>query len=189
MGRSVRGGTRAERSETPSSSAARRPEVSEVRTRTFLFWLPVVAARLGPGFLQPDRATVAAFLAGFPVGPYARGTRATGANCLGSFWRWWLARQGKELPAALHMRLEKWMPKEGASDMLTREGGARMAAHALNFRDRAWKRTLFHSGWRSVEIGRLRVGDAGPHDEGYIELRVAREEGSVLAMASDLSSS
>ncbi len=34
--------------------AARRPEVSKVRTRTFLSGLPLVAARLGPGFLQRD---------------------------------------------------------------------------------------------------------------------------------------
>lgn len=156
----------------------RRPEVSEVRTRTFLSWLPLAAARLGPGFLQPDRATVAAFHEAFPPGQYARGTRATGANCLGSFWRWWLTRQGKEFPSALHIRLEKWKPTSGASDMLTREDVARLAEHALNFRDRAWIWTLFNSGCRPGEIYRLRVGDVVPHDEGYIELRVAREKGS-----------
>ena len=157
---------------------ARRPEVSEVRTRTYLSWLPLAAARLGPGFLQPDRTTPAAFHQAFPPGQYARGTRATGANCLGSFWRWWLARQGKEYPSSLRIRLEKWRPTTGASDMLTRDDVARIAEHALNFRDRAWIWTLFNSGCRPGEIYRLRVGDVVPHEEGYIELRVVREKGS-----------
>ncbi len=157
---------------------ARRSEVSNLRVRTFLSWLPVAAARLGARFLTPDRETVTAFHAAFPPREYARGTRATGANCLGSFWRWWLARDGREFPSWLRIKLEKWKPTNGASDMLTREEVATIAEHALNFRDRAWIWTLFNSGCRPGEVYQIRVGDVVPHDEGYIELRVSREKGS-----------
>lgn len=95
------------------------------------------AVRLGPGFLQPDRTTPAAFPQAFPPGQYARGTRETGANCLGSFWRWWLARQGKVYPSRLLIHLEKWKRTIGPSDLLTWDDVARIAEYALNFRDRA----------------------------------------------------
>lgn len=157
---------------------ARRPEVSEVRIRTFLSWLPLAAARLGPQFLTPDRETPTAFSEAFPPREYARGTRATGANCLCSFWRWWLASQGKEYPSWLRLRLEKWKSTTGPSDMLTREEVTQIAEHALNFRDKAWIWTLFNSGCRPGEVYQLRVGDVTPHDEGYIELRVRREKNS-----------
>jgi integrase len=169
---------RSERDAILAFIRARQPEVSEVRIRTFLSWLPQAAARLGPCFLTPDRETPAAFAEAFPPRTYARGSRATGANCLGSFWRWWLDRQGKEFPSWLRIRLEKWKPSAGPSDMLTREDVARVVEHALNFRDRAWIWTLFDSGCRPGEIYQLRVGDVVPHDEGYIELRVHREKGS-----------
>ena len=97
---------------------------------------------------------------------------------MGSFWRWWLARDGREFPSWLRIKLEKWKPTNGASDTLTREEVAKIAGHALNFRDRAWIWTLFNSGCRPGEVYQLRVGDVVPHDEGYIELRVSREKGS-----------
>jgi integrase/recombinase XerD len=157
---------------------ARRPEVSEVRVRTYLSWLPKTAALLGSGFLAPDRETPASFVEVFPPRDFARGTRATGANCLGTFWRWWLSRQGREFPSWLHIRLEKWKPTNGPSDMLSRDDVAQIAEHALNFRDRAWIWTLFNSGCRPGEIYQLRIGDVVPHDEGYVELRVRREKNS-----------
>ncbi len=157
---------------------ARRPEVSEVRLRTFLTWLPVAASRLGPRFLVPDQETPAYFAAVFPAKEYARATRATGANCLGTFWRWWLARQGKEFPSWLRLRLEKWKPVAGPSDMLSRDDVARIAEAALNFRDKAWIWTLFNSGCRPGEVYQLRIDDVVPHEEGYIELRVHREKSS-----------
>jgi integrase/recombinase XerD len=169
---------RAERDAILAFVRARRNEVSEVRVRTFLSWLPLAAARLGARFLEPDRDTPSAFTDAFSRREYARATRATGANCLGAFWRWWFVRQGRELPSWLHIRLEKWKPTNGASDMLTRDEVASIADQTLNFRDRAWIWTLFNSGCRPGEIYRLRVGDVVPHEEGYIELRVAREKGS-----------
>lgn len=177
MGPGLRLG-RAERSAILAFVAARRPEVSEVRIRTLLSWLPLTASRLGAGFLSPGRATPAMFNEAFPPREYARGTRATGANCLGAFWRWWLVQKGQEYPSWLHIPMEKWKPTSGASDMLTRDDVTRIAEQAANFRDRAWIWTLFNSGCRPGEVYQLRVGDVVAHDEGYIELRVPREKGS-----------
>jgi integrase len=157
---------------------ARRSEVGDLRVRTIISWLPLAASRLGPRFLGPDRQTPSAFNEAFPARSYARGTRATGANCLGAFWRWWLTRQGQEYPSWLHIRLERWRATSEPADMLTRDDVALIAEQAQNFRDRAWIWTLFNSGCRPGEIYRLRVGDVVPHDEGYIELRVPREKGS-----------
>lgn len=157
---------------------AKRGIVSEVRIRTYLSWLPLAASRLGASFLQPDREIATRFNEVFPPGQYARGTRATGSNCLGTFWAWWFEQQGKERPSWVRIRLEKWKPTNGASDMLSRDEVAQIAEHALNFRDRAWIWTLFNSGCRPGEIYRLRIGDVVVHDEGYIELRVSREKGS-----------
>jgi integrase/recombinase XerD len=169
---------RAERDAILAFIRARRPEVSEVRVRTFLSWLPQAAARLGPRFLSPDPETPTTFAEAFPARSYARGSRATGANCLGAFWRWWLGRQGKEFPSWLRIKLERWEPSAGPADMLTRDDVSRIAEHALNFRDRAWIWSLFNSGCRPGEIYRLRILDFVPHDEGYIELQVHREKGS-----------
>jgi integrase/recombinase XerD len=155
---------------------ARRREVSELRTRTYLAWLPVAASRLGPAFLTPDRNTAAAFREAFS--DYARSTKETVASCLGTFWRWTFEQRGGDPPPWLRIRLEAWKPTNGASDMLSRDEVARIAESALNFRDRAWIWTLFNSGCRPGEIYRLRVGDVVTHDEGYIELHVLREKGS-----------
>lgn len=155
---------------------ARRGEVGELRIRTLLAWLPVAAAKLGPEFLAPVRGTPARFRETF--GEYARSTRETVATCLGSFWRWRFDQMGEEIPRWLHIRLEKWKPTNSSSDMLTRDDVSLIAENALNFRDKAWIWTLFNSGCRPGEVYRLRVGDVVPHDEGYIELKVAREKGS-----------
>lgn len=155
---------------------ARRGEVGQLRIRTFLAWLPLAAGRLGAEFLDPTRGTPSSFHDAF--GGYARSTRETVAACLGAFWRWWFDRKGEEVPRWLRIRLEKWKPTNGASDMLTRDEVTLIAENAQNFRDKAWIWTLFNSGCRPGEIYRLRVGDVVPHDEGYIELRVQREKGS-----------
>jgi integrase/recombinase XerD len=102
----------------------------------------------------------------------------TVAQCLSTFWRWRFARIGKEFPNWLRIKLERWAPTNGATDMLTREDVARIAEQAQNFRDRAWIWTLFNSGCRPGEVYRLLVSDVVAHDEGYIELRVPREKGS-----------
>ena len=154
----------------------RRGEVGELRTRTYLAWLPVAASRLGRSFLSPDRATPAAFRQAFAT--YARSTKETIAACLGTFWKWKFEQSGDEVPTWLKIKLEAWKPTNGASDMLSREEVSRIAESARNFRDRAWVWTLFNSGCRPGEIYRLRVGDVVPHDEGYIELHVQREKGS-----------
>ncbi|MHB8351918.1 MAG: hypothetical protein ACYDFT_04400, partial [Thermoplasmata archaeon] len=107
--------------------SARKSEVSEVRIRTYLSWLPLAASRLGSRFLQPDRETTTLFHEVFPSRQYARGTRATGANCLGTFWRWWLAKQGIDYPSWLRIKLEKWKSVSGPSDMLTWEDVAQIA--------------------------------------------------------------
>jgi hypothetical protein len=91
---------RADRSAILGFVQARRPEVSGVRVRTLLSWLPLAASRLGPSFLSPGRDTPAAFNVAFPPREYARGTRATGANCLGSFWRWWLVARPRSMAEA-----------------------------------------------------------------------------------------
>ncbi|HEV2370435.1 MAG TPA: site-specific integrase, partial [Acidimicrobiales bacterium] len=157
---------------------ARRSEVSDLRVRTYLSWLPLAAARLGSKFLDPDRETPAHFNEAFTPKQYARGSRVTIAQCLLTFWRWRFETQGRDFPAWLRIRLERWKPVAGPSDMLTRDEVALMAEHAQNFRDKAWIWTLFNSGCRPGEIYRLRIGDVVPHDEGYIELRVTREKGS-----------
>jgi integrase len=100
------------------------------------------------------------------------------AQCLVTFWRWRFQLEGKEYPSWLRIKLEKWKPTHMASDMLSRDDVARIADHALNFRDRAWIWTLFNSGCRPGEIYRLRDGGVVPHDNGYIELRVPRKKGS-----------
>ena len=155
---------------------SRRGEVGELRTRTYLAWLPVAAARLGPMFLAPDRTTPQSFREAFSS--YARSTKETIAACLQRFWRWKLDQAGEESPPWLRIRLEAWKPTNGASDMLSVSEVAKIAASALNFRDRAWIWTLFNSGCRPGEIYKLRIGDVVPHDEGFIELRVRREKGS-----------
>ena len=154
----------------------RRGAIGELRTRTYLAWLPVAASRLGRSFLAPDRATPAAFRQAFAT--YARSTKETIAACLGTFWRWKFEQSGDEVPTWLRIKLEAWKPTNGASDMLSREEVSQIAESARNFRDRAWVWTLFNSGCRPGEIYRLRVGDVVPHDEGYIELHVQREKGS-----------
>ena len=155
---------------------SRRGEVGELRTRTYLAWLPVAAAHLGPMFLAPDRTTPQAFRETFSS--YARSTKETIASCLQRFWRWRFDQEGAECPSWLRIKLEAWKPTNGASDMLSVSEVARIAEGALNFRDRAWIWTLFNSGCRPGEIYQLRVGDVVPHDEGFIELRVQREKGS-----------
>ena len=157
---------------------AREGVVGELRVRTYLAWLPAAAAKLGVGFLAPERATLPAFGDAFPSKRYARASRAAAAECLTTFWRWNFERAGREYPSWLRIKLEKWRPTNGASDMLTREEVASIADQAQSFRDRAWIWTLFNSGCRPGEIYQLRVGDVVPHDEGYIELRVTREKGS-----------
>ena len=157
---------------------SRQTEVSELRVRTYLAWLPLAAARLHDEFLHPTRETPVHFTEAFPTSSYARGSRVTVAQCLVTFWRWRFGREGQEFPSWLRIKLEKWKPTHGASDMLSRDEVARIAERAQNFRDRAWIWTLFNSGCRPGEIYRLRVGDVVPHDEGYIELRVMREKGS-----------
>jgi len=155
---------------------ARRGEVGELRTRTYLAWLPVAASRLGPAFLSPNRNTPAAFREAFST--YARSTKETVTSCLGTFWRWTFEQQGDDPPSWLRIKLEAWKPTNGAAEMLSREEVTRIADNALNFRDRAWIWTLFNSGCRPGEVYRLRVGDVVLHDEGYIELHVLREKGS-----------
>jgi integrase/recombinase XerD len=157
---------------------ARRSEVGDLRVRTYLAWLPLAGARLGTRFLNPDRETPSLFNEAFPTTSYTRGSRVTVAQCLATFWRWHFGREGREYPSWLRIKLEKWKPTNGASDMLSREEVARIAEQAQNFRDRAWIWTLFNSGCRPGEIYRLRLGDVVPHEEGYIELRVSREKGS-----------
>lgn len=157
---------------------ARRSEVGELRIRTYLSWLPIGAAKLGTRFLEPDRETPAAFNEIFNPKHYARGSRVTIAQCLLTFWRWWYEQGGRDFPSWLRIRFERWKPVAGPSDMLTRDDIAMIADHTQNFRDKAWIWTLFNSGCRPGEIYRLRVGDVLVHDEGYIELRVAREKGS-----------
>jgi integrase/recombinase XerD len=169
---------RAERDAILEFVRSRRGAVGELRIRTYLAWLPLAGARLGEEFLDPGRDTPAKFNESFSTTTYKRSSRATVAQCLATFWHWRFARQGKEYPSWLRIKLEKWKPVSGASDMLTREDVALIAEHAQNFRDRAWIWTLFNSGCRPGEIFQLRVGDVVPHDEGYIELRVSREKGS-----------
>jgi integrase/recombinase XerD len=167
---------RAERTAILEFVRVRRGVVGELRIRTFLSWLPVVASRLGDGFLVPVRTTPTAFREAFK--DYARSTKETIATCVGAFWRWKFEQAGEDPPTWLRIRLEAWKPTNDASDMLSRDEIARIAEGALNFRDRAWIWTLFNSGCRPGEIYRLQVGDVVPHDEGYIELRVRREKGS-----------
>jgi integrase/recombinase XerD len=157
---------------------SRRGAVGELRIRTYLAWLPLAGARLGREFLDPGRDTPAKFNEAFTSRDYKRSSRATVAQCLATFWHWRFSQHGKEYPSWLRIKLEKWKPVSGASDMLTREDISLIAGHAQNFRDRAWIWTLFNSGCRPGEIFQLRVGDVVPHDEGYIELRVSREKGS-----------
>lgn len=157
---------------------SRRSEVGELRVRTYLSWLPIGAAKLGGRFLEPDRDTPNAFNDVFPPKQYARGSRVTIAQCLLTFWRWWYDQDRRDFPPWLRIRLERWKPVAGPSDMLSRDDIALIAEHAQNFRDKAWIWTLFNSGCRPGEIYRLRVGDVVAHDEGYIELRVSREKGS-----------
>ncbi len=166
----------AERSEVLRFIRARRGEVGELRTRTYLAWLPVAAVRLGKDFLDPTRDTPQLFREEFSS--YARSTKETIASCLQKFWRWRFDQAGAEAPSWLKIKLEAWKPTNGASDMLSLPEVAQIAEGALNFRDRAWIWTLFNSGCRPGEIYRLRVGDVVPHDEGYIELHVQREKGS-----------
>jgi integrase len=155
-----------------------RHDVSDLRRRTYVAWLPLAAAKLGHGFLNPDRDTPRLFAETFVESHYKRASRVTVAQCLTTFWRWNFAREGKDYPSWLRIKLERWTPTNGASDMLTRDDVARIAEQALNFRDRAWIWALFNSGCRPGEIYRLRVGDVILHDEGYIELLVSREKGS-----------
>jgi integrase/recombinase XerD len=169
---------RAERDAILEFVRSRRGTVGELRIRTYLAWLPLAAARLEREFLSPVRDTPARFNEAFSTKDYKRSSRATVAQCLATFWRWRFSQRGQEYPSWLRIKLEKWKPASGASDMLTREDIALIAGHAQNFRDRAWIWTLFNSGCRPGEIFQLRVGDVVPHDEGYIELRVSREKGS-----------
>jgi integrase len=157
---------------------AQRGAVGDLRIRTYLAWLPIAAQKLGSRFLKPDRETPSSFQECFTTKHYARNSRQTVAQCLVPFWRWMYERDGKEYPSWLQLKIEKWKPTNGASDMLTREEVARIAESAQNFRDRAWIWTLFNSGCRPGEVYQLRIGDVVPHDEGYIELRVPREKGS-----------
>ncbi len=92
---------------------ARRPEVSELRVRTYLSWLPAGAAQLGSRFLEPDRETPARFNEAFTPKRYARGSRVTIAQCLLTFWRWWFEQQGREFPSWLRIRMERWKPVAG----------------------------------------------------------------------------
>jgi integrase/recombinase XerD len=157
---------------------ARKDEVSDLRIRTYLAWLPPAAVRLGPLFLAPDRGAPGAFNDAFPRSDYSRASREGAAHCLTTFWRWRYEAAGADYPPWLRIKIEKWVATNGASDMLTQEEVARIAEAAQNFRDRAWIWTLFNSGCRPGEIYQLRVGDVVPHDEGYVELRVRREKGS-----------
>ena len=63
----VPGSKSAAREASLASLEARSPEVTEVRVRTFLSWLPSAAARLGPRFLDPDRDTPSSFAKAFPI--------------------------------------------------------------------------------------------------------------------------
>ncbi|MCW6167081.1 MAG: hypothetical protein LVQ64_01355 [Thermoplasmatales archaeon] len=139
---------RAERDAILEFVRARRPEVSDLRTRTYLAWLPVAAARIGGDFLAPNRDTPVRFSELFAPKEYAQGSRVTVAQCLATFWRWRLARDGPEFPSWLRIKFERWKPTNGASDILTREEVARLADQAQNFRDTAWIWTLFKSGNR-----------------------------------------
>ena len=50
---------------------SQRAHVGNLRIRTYLSWLPRVAARLGQEFLKPTRETPTHFLEMFPSSQYA----------------------------------------------------------------------------------------------------------------------
>ncbi len=117
---------RAERDAILEFVRARRSEVSDLRTRTYLAWLPLAAVRLGAEYLAPTRDTPARFAEKFSPNEYARGSRVTVAQCLVTFWRWLFASAGKEFPSWLRIKLEKWKPTNGASYLVQTACSPRM---------------------------------------------------------------
>ena len=158
---------------------SQRAHVGDLRIKTYLWWLPRVAARLGPEFLEPTRETPTHFLEKFPSSQYAMWTQQGAWHCARRYWRWSFEREGRDLPSWLRLTFHKnSYSKVGPADMLTREDVQAIADHTLNFRDRAWIWCLFNSRRRPGEVFRLTLGDVEPHPEGYIDLMIRPEKGS-----------
>jgi len=158
---------------------SQRAHVGDLRIRTYLVWLPRVAARLGPEFLAPTRETPTHFLEKFPSSQYAMWSQANAWHCARRYWRWAFDRSGQDLPSWLYLTFHKnSYSKVGPADMLTREDVQAIADHTLNHRDRAWIWCLFNSRRRPGEVFRLTLGDVEPHPEGYIDLMIRPEKGS-----------
>ena len=61
---------------------SQRAHVGDLRIRTYLWWLPKVAARLGAEFLVPTRETPTHFLERFPSSKYAMWTQQNAWGCV-----------------------------------------------------------------------------------------------------------
>jgi integrase len=159
--------------------ASQRTHVGDLRIRTYLAWLPRVAARLGDEFLAPTRATPTHFLERFPSSEYAMWSQANAWHCTRRYWRWSFDREDKELPSWLHLTFHKnSYSKVGPADMLTRDDVIAIADATTNHRDRAWVWCLFNSRRRPGEVFKLTLGDVEIHPEGYIDLAIRPEKGS-----------
>ena len=118
---------------------SQRAHVGDLRIRTYPWWLPRVAARLGPEFLKPTRETPTRFLEKFPASQYAMWTQQSAWHCARRYWRWSYECDGQDLPSWLRLTFHKnSYSKVGPADMLTREDVQAIADHTLNYRDRAW---------------------------------------------------
>ncbi|MGA7846418.1 MAG: site-specific integrase [Thermoplasmata archaeon] len=158
---------------------SQRAHVGDLRIRTYLWWLPKVAARLGAEFLVPTRETPTHFLERFPSSKYAMWTQQNAWGCVARYWRWSYERADQDVPRWLHLTFHtKAYSKVGPADMLTREDVTAIADHTLNHRDRAWIWCLFNSRRRPGEVFRLTLGDVETHPEGYVDLMIRPEKGS-----------
>jgi integrase len=158
---------------------SQRARVGDLRIRTYLAWLPRVAARLGDQFTTPTRETPIRFLERFPSSEYAMWTQENAWHCARRYWRWSFDREGKDLPSWLHLTFHKnSYSKVGPADMLTREDVSAIADHTTSHRDRAWVWCLFNSRRRPGEVFKLTLGEVEVHPEGYIDLAIRPEKGS-----------
>jgi len=158
---------------------SQRAHVGDLRIRTYLAWLPRVAARLGREFLTPTRETPTHFLERFPTSEYAMWSQANAWHCARRYWRWSFNREDKDLPSWLHLTFHKnSYTKVGPADMLTREDVIAIADATTNHRDKAWVWCLFNSRRRPGEVFKLTLGDVEVHPEGYIDLAIRPEKGS-----------
>ncbi len=165
--------------------SSQRAHVGDLRIRTYLAWLPRVAARLGDEFLTPTRETPTHFLERFPSSEYAMWSQENAWHCARRYWRWSFDRAGVDLPSWLHLTFHKnSYSKVGPADMLTREDVSAIADHTTSHRDRAWVWCLFNSRRRPGEVFKLTLGDIEVHPEGYIDLAIRPEKGSAAMPAS-----